>query len=324
MRRSVTGFWTAGLVFLAGLSLISAGCAPFLGGLIASSPNRINPLADTRTTLSPPARRVLGIDQQFRVKVPDPEASLAVSVIEPVDQDVPHGTILVVHGVWDESLWMLGTAKMLAEEGYRAVLVDLRGHGRSSGEWMSFGIQEAADLSHVIDALEERRLVEGAVGVWGISYGATTSIHLAGRDPRIKAVVAVAPFSNMRDVIPDYSRTILPGVGGLISDDLLQEAITEAGKQGNFDPDHADAVAAIQSTDAPVLLLHGEEDWMVSPYHSQRLHAAARDHSELVKLPKIGHVAIWFDSANEVQSRTKAWFDRWLKPSEVALADAAK
>lgn len=64
-------------------------------------------------------------------------------------------------------------------------------------------------------------------------------------------MVAVAPFSTMRDVVPDYSRTILPGVGALISDDTLQKAIDEAGRQGNFDPDLADAVAAIQKPKHP-------------------------------------------------------------------------
>lgn len=307
-------------IWLCACVLAPAGCAPFLGGLIASAPNRINPLADTRSTLPPPARRALGIDQQLRVKVGEPEASLSVSILEPVDREIPAGTVLVIHGVFDEGIWMLGTAKMLAAAGYRAVLVDLRGHGRSSGQWMSYGPHEAEDLSQVIDALEDRNLVEGPVGVWGISYGATTAIHLAGLDPRVRAVVAVAPFSTMRDVVPDYSRTVLPGVGSLISDDMLQAAVTEAGRQGNFDPDLSDAIAAIQKTDAPILILHGTEDWMVPPYHSVRLHAAARDHSQLVMLPRMGHVAMWFDPANEVESQSRSWLDRWLKAGESEVA----
>jgi pimeloyl-ACP methyl ester carboxylesterase len=299
-------------VALALVVLATGGCAPFLGGLMVSSPNRFNPLAATQTTLPPVARRVLGLDQQFRVEVGPPEASLAVSVIEPRERDVPKGTILVLHGVWDESLWLVGTAKALAKAGYRAVLVDLRGHGRSSGDWLGYGVQEAEDLSQVIDVLEDRNLVDGPLGVWGISYGATTSIHLAGHDPRIRSVVAVAPFSTMRDVVPDYSRTILPGVGSLIPDATLQEAVTAGGKRADFDPDLADAVSAIQKTDAPVLILHGTEDWMVPPYHSMRLHAAARDHSQLVMLPWTGHISIWFDPTHEVQSQTRQWFDRWL------------
>jgi pimeloyl-ACP methyl ester carboxylesterase len=48
---------------------------------------------------------------------------------------------------------MLPAAKELAEAGYRAVLVDLRGHGRSTGKYTTFGVQAAKDLSQVIDAL---------------------------------------------------------------------------------------------------------------------------------------------------------------------------
>jgi pimeloyl-ACP methyl ester carboxylesterase len=305
--------------FCAG-SLVSAGCVSTLGSLVASTPNRVFGSGGTRGALAPPARRALGINEQFRVNIEDPPASLSVSVIEPADREVAAGTVLVLHGVRDESFWMLGKARMLAQAGYRAVLVDLRGHGRSSGEWLTYGPQEASDLSQVIDALEERNLVEGPIGVWGISYGATTAIHLAGRDSRIKAVVAVAPFSNMRDIVNDYSRTMLPGVESLISDELLQDAVDEAGRQGDFDPDLADAVLAIQQTDAPVLILHGTEDWMVPPYHSMRLHAAARDHSQLVMLPRTGHISIWFDPESDVELQSRAWFERWLKFDASQLA----
>src|SRR5262245_3999064 len=303
-------------------ALPAAGCAPFLGGLMVSAPNRLNPLAGARSTMPPAARRVLGIDQQIRVKVGPPEATINVSVIEPRETEVPKGTILVLHGVWDENMWLIGTAKMRARAGYRAVLVALRGHGGSTGDWLGYGVQEAEDLSQVINALRDRDLVEGPLGVWGISYGATTAIHLAGHDPRIRSVVAVAPFSNMRDVVPDYSRTILPGIGSLIPDETLQEAVTAGGQQAEFDPDLADAVAAIRRTEAPVLLLHGTEDWMVPPYHSMRLHAAARDHSQLVMLPWTGHISIWFDPTSEVQTQSRQWFDRWLgdPPGETAMA----
>jgi alpha-beta hydrolase superfamily lysophospholipase len=74
---------------------------------------------------------VAGVDQQFQVKVGPPEASLSVSVIEPeggIEQT--KGTVLVLHGVHTRSFWMLRQVKDLAGAGYRAVLVDLRGHGR--------------------------------------------------------------------------------------------------------------------------------------------------------------------------------------------------
>lgn len=293
------------------LPLLAGGCAESLGRLMVTAPNQLNPFA-TPTRYSPPVRYALGIDQQFEANVGPPEATLAVSVVEPVNPDRPRGTVLVLHGIWNESFWMLGTAKLLAESGYRAVLVDLRGHGRSTGNWLTYGVREAKDLSQVIDELERRELIAGNLGVYGISYGATTAIHLAGRDPRIKAVVAVAPFSRMRDEVPDYTRTILPGAERMISETQLREAVDTAGRHAGFNPDESDAIAAIRRTRAKVLILHGSDDWLVPPYHALRLYEAGRDHSQLIYLPLTGHVSIWFDADREVAGNTKRWFGRWL------------
>ncbi len=279
---------------------------------MTTAPNRFNPLAGPRLAV-PPLESVVGADEHFYVPVGPPEAWLSVSVIEPADtQQPPKGTILIVHGIYARSIWMFGPAKALAEAGYRAVLVDLRGHGRSTGKYLTFGVQEAKDLSRVIDALEERRLVSGPIGAYGISYGATSSIHLAGIDPRVRAVVAVAPFSAMRDEVPNFVKTWVPGVGWMIPEATYQKIIDEAGRQAEFDPNLADATLAIRRTSAQVLLIHGTNDWVVPHKHSQRLHAAAPDHSRLVLVPWHGHTVIWFDPTGEVAVHTRDWFDRWL------------
>ena len=161
------------------------------------------------------------------------------------------------------------------DAGYRAVLVDLRGRGRSTGKYMTFGLQEAKDLSQVIDALAEKGLLAGGLGVYGISYGATTSIHLAAVDRRVRAVVAVEPFSTAREEVPHFARVMAPGVGLLIPDKTYQQSLDEAGRIAHFDPDEADAVKAIQRTSAPVLIVHGTNDWIV-PHRAERAFARRR------------------------------------------------
>jgi pimeloyl-ACP methyl ester carboxylesterase len=285
--------------------------APPLAELMASAPNRLNPWVGESCPL-PPLESLLGADQQFWVKVGPPEAELSVSILEPPGLPQPRGTILVLHGVLARSVTMLPVASALARSGYRAVLVDLRGCGRSTGQFMTYGVQESKDLSQVIDELGRKNLLAGRLGVYGISYGATTSIHLAGGDPRVEAVVAVEPFSNARDEIPHFGRVMVPGIGLMISDDTYQQSLNEAGQLAQFDPDAADAEKAIQRTTAPVLIIHGTNDWVVPHWHGERLHAAAPDHSELVSIPCLGHVALWLDPTGAVVQRGRAWFDRWL------------
>ena len=308
LSHSIRGFLA---LLLASLALEARGAEP-LAEVIASVPNRINPWAAEGNPL-PPIERLLGVDQQFWVTVGPPEASLSVSLVEPRGQSSsPRGTILVLHGVLDRSAVMLPQARALADAGYRAVLVDLRGRGRSTGKFMTFGLQEAKDLSQVIDALERKGLVAGNLGVYGISYGATTSIHLAAADHRIRAVVAIEPFSSAREEVPHFARVVAPGLGLLISDKTYQDSLDEAGRIANYDPDEADAVKAIQRTSAPVLIMHGTNDWVVPHQQSERLHAAALDHSELELVPYLGHVAMWVDPGGHVKQRARDWFDRWL------------
>ncbi|MBI1904539.1 MAG: alpha/beta fold hydrolase [Planctomycetia bacterium] len=306
------------LLLLASLALwpLASGCAPVLAGAIAAAPNGGSILPPDNPL--PSVESLALADRTLRVPVGPPAASLAVSIVEPepsaaIEGGRPRGTIVVAHGIGYRSYWMQGIARRLSAEGYRAVLVDLRGHGRSTGDWMSFGVHESRDLSQVLDELDARGLLAHPVGAYGISYGASTVLQFAGRDPRVHAVVAVSPFANLRSVLPQYARTILPGVGRTISDETLQEAIDEAGRRGGFDPDDANAAAAVQSTRASILLLHGASDWLVPPEHSQRIHAAAPDHSELILVPDTGHVAMYFDLRGQIAQTAVEFFRHQLR-----------
>jgi pimeloyl-ACP methyl ester carboxylesterase len=292
----------------------SSGCVSTLSCVIATAPNIRKPDALLEVERAPLSESLLGIDDHFRVDVGPPAAKLSVSIIEPAERDAPpRGTILVLHGMGARSAWMHGTASDLADAGYRAVLVDLRGHGASTGDRLTYGLREALDLTMVIDQLEARRMLAGELGVYGISYGATTAIHLAGLDERVRAVVAVAPFSDMRSEVSHYVRTIgLPGVGPFLSEKYIQAAVDDAGRINGFSPDRADAAIAIQYTDAPVLLIHGKADVIIPCAHSERLHAAAPDHSELLLMPGLGHVTVWVDPLGQVGRASEQWFERYL------------
>jgi pimeloyl-ACP methyl ester carboxylesterase len=247
-------------------------------------------------------------------------AEIAVSILDPPDPtQEPRGTILVLHGVRAAGFWMLPIGTRFSEAGYRVALVDLRGHGGSTGASLTYGVRESQDLVQVIDELEARGLVAGRLGVFGHSYGAATAIQLAAADPRITAIVASAPFADLRDEVPHYVRLALPGVGHLISTDYLNAALDEAGRIGQFDPDDASAEAAVTRTQAPILLVHGLDDRVIPAEHSQRIYAAAEQPARLVLLPGTGHFGAWFDAQGEVAKESLAWLDEHLaSPSRLS------
>lgn len=297
-----------------GVTLLLNGCTGWLARSIVWGPNTdktVNPTDDP----SPEALARLGVGRQMRVEVGPPAASLHLFVIEPPAAiGAARATVLVLHGINDRKETKVGFGRQLARRGYRAVLVDLRAHGRSSGQWLSFGAVESRDLSQVIDALQSAGLAPGSIGLFGPSFGGGVAVQLAGRDERVKAIVSVCGFTSMRDVTPGVVRMYAPVVGWLLLDSSIQRAVTAAGRIGGFDPDEANPLRAIQRTRAQVLLIHGRDDVKIPPAHSERLHAAAKDHSRLVILDGHDHDSILAgDSTGVVQRETVAWFDRWLK-----------
>ena len=104
------------------------------------------------------------------------------------------GTILFLHGLALQKETCGFWAYQIAAAGYRAVLVDLRGHGQSTGDWLTYGVVESRDIVRVIDRLDEKGLLAGKVGLFGESYGAAVALQTAARDDRVRAVVALAAF----------------------------------------------------------------------------------------------------------------------------------
>ena len=300
-------------IAIAILSLQLSACDRFISAAMVFAPNRGDDVAAKSS--SPATLKFLGIDHEMRVEVGPPPASLRLWVIEPQaagqsSQAEPRGTLLVLHGYRASSMWIRGMGKGFAQSGYRVVMVDARGHGRSSGQYMTYGVVESRDASQVIDALERQGLVAGKLGVWGISMGGATAIQLAARDSRVSAVVAVAPYTTMRDVVPGVVRLLMPVYGWFLSDETIRRQVDAAGERAGFDPDEADTLAAMRRVQVPTLIVHGGGDWIVPPNHGRRLHEANPEHTTFVELCCTGHIAAHFSGAVERQS--VKWFTAHL------------
>lgn len=305
------------------LLFAAPACGPFYVTQIACPPNH------GRAIDCDPARdegiaESMGADRFVRVDVGPPEASIGSWIFDPPDGGEPRGTILVLHGVADGPFWMRGKARTFAAHGYRAVLVGLRGYGESSGDFRSFGVIERRDLRQVLDRLECDGLVVGQVGVWGMSYGGATAIEFAGVDPRVRAVVSVGAFADMRGAIPGALKTFFPVFTWFKSDEEYRRIIDAVGEVGGFDPDEASPVRLIARTTAPVLLIHGDWDAIVSPEHARRLHEAAPGHSKLIEIPATGHFGTYLDFGGRVRDASLEWFDRWLAIDEADVAEIAE
>jgi pimeloyl-ACP methyl ester carboxylesterase len=309
------------LILLLLSTLFLGGCISFLAGQMVAPPNR-HDSAHPQTFYKKLAKNELRIP----VGKSDHAASLVVWVLDPKDLKpdptngaAPKGTILCLHSFDGNHHDVDKPAKALQKAGYRAIQVDLRGHGKSTGDHITYGVQDAQDLTDLTTYLQQHDLCGPTVGVFGISYGAAVSIQYAGNDPRVTAVVAVAPFATLRQETPYFGRHVVPIPGLLLSDADYTRLLDTMGNEGHFNPDDASPLAAITQTRAHIRLFAGTADWIVNPDSSQQLAAAAPDRTELTLFPGKGHYDLCLDLLGTLRPPTQAWFDQYLaNPSGVS------
>ena len=295
---------------LAVATALHLGAREALASAVAFAPNSNRTRAMPGSLLMPAELVKLGAFT-LETRVGPPEATLVSWVVEPRAPRIK-GTVVLLHGVRMDKRSLATMGAALVSDGYRAVLVDLRGHGESSGRYLTYGSVEVQDISRVLDALRDRGLTLGCTGVYGFSYGGAVALELSARDPRITAVVAVSAFSTLREVVNDYRHKYLPAALNMISGAGFQGAVDEAGRIAQFDPDRIAPLRAVRQSSAALLLIHGTADTQVPLRHSQALFRAAGGHARLVTVAGAEHAAMPSDSTGVVRRETLAWFDQWL------------
>jgi pimeloyl-ACP methyl ester carboxylesterase len=182
----------------------------------------------------------------------------------------------------------------LVEAGYRAIVIDSRGHGRSTWDGRPFSYDlMATDVLAVMDTLQIDK-----ASLVGWSDGACTSLVLASKSPQRAAGVfffgcnmdpsGTKEFEFTPTVQRCFSRHV-KDYKQLSSTPDQFEAFSEAvGLMQRTQPDYsADDLAQIQ---VPVTIVHSEHDEFIKREHAEYL-ARSIPGAEFVYLPGVSHFA---------------------------------
>jgi len=251
-------------------------------------------------------QRVAASKEDFEVSTPDGVA-LRGWKVHPLN---PTGDwVLLLHGVSDNRTGMLGAAELLLRHGYSVVMMDSRAHGKSGGAIATYGWKERWDVVAITDALYTSEQVDRLYAM-GASMGAAVALQAAAVEPRIRAVVAEAPFASLREVSYDYAGLeISPWVGRTIFRAATVVGLSRMGWAGGFDPDQVSPELAVTARSFPVLVICGSADRRIPCRHGERICRAARGRCELWKVPGAGHAAALGTAPREYEERVVRFLD---------------
>jgi len=210
----------------------------------------------------------------------------------------PRGTVILLHGYALAQFSMAPWALRLAQEGWRCVLVDLRGHGRSTGKQIYFGIQETHDLSQLLDALAHDGKLKEPVTAFGESYGAVMALRWKMAEPRIDKVIAFAPYAGLSNTVmnirQDYAAW-LPKV-------LVKAGLKKLPAVLGTSAAELDTTTALTKCPVIALFVAGTDDTISPPADVRQLYALAKPGSKLIVVPEATHETLTYYFADLVSS----------------------
>jgi pimeloyl-ACP methyl ester carboxylesterase len=202
----------------------------------------------------------------------------------------PSGTVFLLHGYGLDHETMLPWAFWLGERGYQSILVDLRGHGRTSGKSISFGPVEVAELRALLSHLQSQDRISGPVFAMGVSYGATLALRWAGTDPRLDSAIAIAPYARLADAIENIRADFASWVPASWIGAGVRKLPEVVGVQaGELDP-----LEVLKTHPTHALLMAGGADVIAPVEAVERLQHACLAGSRLWVLMDSNHEALPF------------------------------
>ncbi|HHY27848.1 MAG TPA: lysophospholipase [Desulfitobacterium dehalogenans] len=117
----------------------------------------------------------------------------------------PKAIIIYLSGIRQPSVtYFYGHAKWMKSEGYASFLLEVRGHGKSSGDRVCLGYEEAADVKAVVDYIKQQERYKGVpIVIHGVSMGGAIAINSFGQIDEITGLIAMSAYSSFEDVVVD-------------------------------------------------------------------------------------------------------------------------
>jgi hypothetical protein len=196
--------------------------------------------------------------------------------------------VIYLHGIHTNKTFGIKHARFLAGSGFNVLLVDMRAHGESGGEYCTYGYIEKFDVVRWIDFLKER-YPDFSVALFGISMGGAIALQTAAIDGRVCAVISEGGFANFWDIALDHQELLIKFRSKFIMGRVLRRCESIA----NFKSSEISPIDSVRKLKSPVLYIHGRDDRQVKYQYAELLHKNTLAQSELILVDGAGHTNSW-------------------------------
>ena len=169
---------------------------------------------------------------------------------------------IVVHGYGGSGKLMSDKSKYFYDMGYNVLIPDLRGHGKSEGNYIGMGWKDRLDIISWINFIIKEN-PNAEIVLHGTSMGAATVLMTSGENlpSNVKAIVADCAYTSAWDEFSYQLETYLKVPSSYILNVTNMVTKLKAG----YSLKEASALESVKKATVPILFIHGDKDKFV-PY----------------------------------------------------------
>lgn len=178
-----------------------------------------------------------------------------------------------------------GGAYDMISHGYNVILAEHRGHGKSQGHTITFGIKEKEDVISWINFAKKEFGEDKRIILVGISMGGASVLFACDSLKENDLVICDCPFASPQEVLAASAKKISKMFGRVILFLLNLSLILFA--QVSLKKENADK--HIKNCKAKILIIHGDEDTVVPYQQSYQLYFLNQDKIKYELFPGAEH-----------------------------------
>lgn len=177
-----------------------------------------------------------------------------------------------------------GGAIEMMKLGMNVILIDERGHGKSDGHSITFGVREQKDVLSWIDYVKRRFGNDIEIVLVGISMGGATVLFASNKvDSNIK-IIADCPYSTPKEIICETIKKLK------LSPKFFYPIVNLTSILfAHTNLNNASAFESVRESQSKILIIHGDVDTIVPYTLSQKIYIENKDKIQYELFPDAEH-----------------------------------
>lgn len=214
---------------------------------------------------------------------------------------------IVVHGYTSEGKYMAGFARKFYDMGYNVLVPDLRGHGKSEGNYIGMGWHDRLDIVKWIHKIIEENK-DANIILHGVSMGAATVMMTSGEElpSNVKAIIEDCGYTSVKD---EFSYQ-LKALFNLPSFPIINVTSLICKIKAGYWFGEGSAIKQVAKSKTPILFIHGDADDFVPYFMLDELYDAANCTKEKLVIKGASHARAVVEDPELYWNTIKKFIDK--------------